>query len=76
MVVRVLFVVARDDPRDYLALAETFDKEQDVQVVYDRRQLPSSTLPEPERRRHRPEVDRQIRAQGWAAVRVEPEVLP
>jgi hypothetical protein len=74
--VRILFVVSRKDPHHFEALTQTFDSEHDVEVVYDRRESQSSETLGQERRRYRPEVDTQIRVQGWAAVRIGPELAP
>jgi hypothetical protein len=77
---RRLFIVSREDPVTYNSLTKVLADDPSVQVLYDRRmsasdrrgiwatsRLQTVLLGE---RRHRPEIDAQIRSKGWACVLV------
>ena len=66
---RYLFVVARHEPALFALLQERFAGDENVEVILDRRERPTSppTPPGIERRR-RPEVDEEIRARAYAVI--------
>lgn len=75
---RVVFVVRADRTELYEALRKAFARELDVEVLVDRRALPTrrrrAARHEPDRRRFdrrlRLQVDGEIKQRGWAVVRV------
>jgi hypothetical protein len=78
---RLLFIVRADRPELYESLRRTFDGDDTVEVVRDRRHVErrgtrrAVTLSAPREhrtteRRKSPELDRQLRARGYAVVGV------
>lgn len=79
---RMLFIVSPDRPDIYEGLCKTMDREANVEVIYERRQAPPrkrpGPVPGPERRRtadrrdaERQRIDADVRAFGWAVIRIE-----
>ncbi len=75
---RIVFVVRADRTDLYEALRSAFARELDVEVLVDRRTLPTrrrrAASHEPDRRRFdrrlRPNVNGEVKQRGWAVVRV------
>ncbi|MGH7392879.1 MAG: hypothetical protein ACREM3_26015 [Candidatus Rokuibacteriota bacterium] len=75
---RVVFVVRADRTELYEALRAAFARELDVEVLVDRRAVPTRRRRggshEPDRRRFdrrlRPQVDGELKQRGWAVVRL------
>jgi hypothetical protein len=68
-VANVLFIVARDQPTLLDYVIRSFSDEPRIRVLVDRRQV-HATRPDIDSRR-RPEVDEQLKAIGYACVRLE-----
>ena len=87
---RRIFIVAKGNVAVYNSLTQALRREQDVEIIYDRRGGKRSDFggafkrvfsrgqaaPTPQQeRRARAKIDDQIRTQGWAVVRIEGQEL-
>jgi hypothetical protein len=75
---RELFIVARDRADLYRYLSQTFADAENVEVIWDRREgerrrISNGTVPERRRRdrRHRLNVDEDLRTVGYAFLALE-----
>jgi hypothetical protein len=66
---RYLFIVSSRDPGLFELLKERFADDQNVEVILDRRAHPAPSARRPRtERRHRPEVNEELRVRSYAVV--------